>query len=199
MTRLDHYPNDPDPERAAAAVQELKVRGKGWKLHLNFDASDDAVTKEVDRRLKRLFPRYTIGEGGGKRYKIGEGGGKKSGAVGKEATVYVGPKDDADAAARTIEHELDDLLLMPARDALKSDTKFTERVMGRFEVAYADSDFHHTYSVHGVPVLWKDARNQWRESDRRPEPELVEAARQLLISRYGTFYTGTQGSDTRGV
>jgi hypothetical protein len=92
-------------------------------------------------------------------FKIGEGGGSAVGAPGKEATVYVGSKDDAVAAASRIEEELGKLLLPPAGDTLSDDIQFTVHVMGRFEILGWDLDFI-PKGFRGFPMLCVDARRR---------------------------------------
>ena len=71
------------------------------------------------------------------------------GAPGKEATVYVGSKDDAFVVAKMIEDGLRDVLLPPTGDALVSDIEFTELVMGRFDVMRWDPDRLGYFRAHG--------------------------------------------------
>jgi hypothetical protein len=54
MTKEKCYPTDPDPEKAASAVADLKSGKHGWKLHLNFDAGDPMVVREVCTFLKTM-------------------------------------------------------------------------------------------------------------------------------------------------
>jgi hypothetical protein len=88
----------------------------------------------------------------------------------------VGSKDDAVAVANKIEDELHDILLDPEGDALISDIKFTEHVMGRFDVSGWDRP--------SVVQLFRTGITGGRK-----------AKEALLVQRYGTFYTGTQESD----
>jgi hypothetical protein len=161
-----YYPTDPDPAKAASGLAGLKSGKHGWKLHLNFDAGDPTVVTQVSLFLKEMKGRNLC------NFKIGKGGGKAAGAPGKEATVYVGSKDDAFVVAKMIEDGLRDVLLPPTGDALVSDIEFNELVMGRFDVMKWDPD----------PLGYFRAQIFGGRAGREA----------LFVQRYGTFYTGTQ-------
>jgi hypothetical protein len=187
-TPTKYYPTDSNPQRAADAVADLRAKGKGWKLHLNFDAEDLEVVCKIYSFLKTMVPQQ-IGS-----FKIGDGGGKAAGAPGKEATIYVGAKDDAIVAAEMIETAIGDALLPPEGDTLKDDLSFTHHIMGRFEVYPWDADFHQ-YGFPGFPMLAKDlrARLYAHITGRWSAEEAAAEADGLLVERYGTFYTGRGG------
>src|SRR5665213_3462359 len=154
------------------------MRG-GWKLHLNFDAEDTPKTTTARAFLTALENHGFI-----TTYKVGHGGGKAEGAPGKESTVWIGHHDKAVVVAQMIEEALTDVLDAPEGDVLHHDMAFTPQVWGRFTVSRVDPEFHQ-YGLHGLPFLMreygKDAMDGG-ESNR---------ANQVLVQRYGAFYTGS--------
>lgn len=125
------------------------ARGDGWKLHLNFDPEDAAKSASVSDLLTSLKEQGSIAG-----FKIGHGGGKAAGAPGKEATVYVGPCDQAAYVAHSVGALLEPVLDAPEGDTLEDDTPFTEKVVGRFDVGSnrGDLDFLQ-YGWQGVPFM----------------------------------------------
>lgn len=175
---------DPNPEIAQQARTDIERLGAGWKLHLNFDAEDPIKVATVDTVLDSLQLGKRI-----LQYKIGHGGGRASGAPGKEATVYIGSRDNAEIVARYIGQVLDPVLDPPEGDTLHDDRPFGEagtKVMGRFDIGRYDRDFHQ-YGPNGLPLLNQDV-DPWNKIDRDAAIARAEAA---LVSRYGEFYTGT--------
>lgn len=202
-----HFPNDPDPEVAQEVLEYLEEQGYGWKLHLNFDIEDQAVFEKVDVFLKNLKESSAIAD-----YKIGlghdvwdEDKGQHvwvKGPPGKQSTAYIGPKDKAQEIARVIGEGLSDVLIPPEGLTLTDDTPFTERVMARFAISPWDNDFYH-YGPGGRVMLKVDVVKEnlldfgkrhndveWDRS-RQPSQEAMERAEQLLVERYGTYYTGS--------
>jgi hypothetical protein len=183
------YPTDADPEVADSIRSELERQGLGWKLHLNFDATDRTKVAAVSDTLARLQEDAKI-----TTYKIGHGGGKASGAPGKEATVYVGPRDKAEYVARIIGSLLDPVLDLPEGDTLYDDRPFGEtgtKVMGRFDIERHDPDFLQ-YGRGGVPLLKRDG-DRWNLRERSVA---MAAAEETLRVRYGPYYTGTTRNAT---
>lgn len=161
--------------------EELERKGLGWKLHLNFDADNHATTHQIQTYLEQLQANGEITV-----YKLGKGGGKKSGAPGKEATVYVGPKDKAVAVATSIEENIGVLLDTPEGDTLIDDTPLTAKIMARFDIGRHDPDFHQ-YGAEGVPYLNHDM-DPFNRKERRVALANAEA---VLRERYGEYYTGS--------
>ena len=183
------------PERYDA----IAAHGKGWKMHLNFDYTDPAVVASVGVFLTGLKHKGVI-----HNFKIGQGGGAEAGedAAGKEATVYIGAKDKAQAGAEQIAEGLSDVLLDPAGAVLVDDTPFAGKVWGRFELGGLDDDFMY-YGKDGYSLLEKDAfqitnggmRYAGLEGQAAKQAFDTDArahAKELLAYRYGEFFTGTQ-------
>lgn len=82
------------------------VTSTGWKLHLNFDSSNEDVVRAVTHALMKLRDQGVIN-----RFKVGAGGGIDAGHLGKEATVVVGSLQSAQRAAELIENEIGAILL----------------------------------------------------------------------------------------
>ncbi|MDB5160689.1 MAG: hypothetical protein JWO96_69 [Candidatus Saccharibacteria bacterium] len=161
-------------------------RAQGWKLHLNFDADNPEIIKKISDCLEEQVAAGTI-----VTFKIGKGGGKKDGQPGKEATVYVGPKDRADIVAQVLQEQLDKILSDPEGDALEDDVPFTEKIMGRFEVSKVDPQFHQ-YGAKGFPLLKIDMASALWDKEQFSAEEARQRADSVLRERYGTFYTGSQ-------
>ena len=173
-----------EPEKyRTLSYEEIARKGKGWKLHLNFDAEDEAKTSSVVDLLTAMEELDMVSA-----YKIGRGGGKKAGAPGKEATVYVGHRDKTMLVAGVIEDMLGSALDLPEGDTLVDDTEFTPKVMGRFELTRLDPDFMQ-YGFQGTPYLLRDYDRY--AAVKIPSAEKVHHATDLLTQRYGEFYIGT--------
>ncbi len=177
--------------------QEIASQGKGWKFHLNFDAQDPAKVQTVGNFLTAMEECGAI-----TAFKIGKGGGKESDAPGKEATVYIGHRNKANAMAPIIEEALGGVLDDPEGDALKDDVVFTPLVRGRFEITNLDPEFHQ-YGAKGHPLLRDDMRGspQWQrtsmvdeQDSARFKKEATARANSCLKERYGVFYTGSQAA-----
>lgn len=180
------FPTDADPAVARLVTEDLENRGLGWKLHLHFDPSDAAKLAAVNG-----FLGYLQEEGYVTAYKIG----RNSGQDGKDATVYVGPRDKAEYAARAIASTLSPVLESPTGDALQNDRPIGEEdtmVVGRFDIGSYDHDFHQ-YGRDGIPYLNDDVRAAlWSDM---PTDDFASRAQALLVERYGTYFTGSeQGS-----
>ncbi len=171
-------------------LSDLAKMGKGWKLHLNFDADNPRTVAEISRVLEKLKERTAI-----TTFKIGSGGGKKAGADGKESTVYIGDKNKALTVATFLEGELASLLDAPEGDTLTDDILLAPNIMGRFEVGQVDPEFHQ-YGGPGFPVLLKEFSLIITEKDPIKRRELVRqkqiASLAYLEQKYGDYFTGTQ-------
>jgi hypothetical protein len=179
------YPTDSDPEVAKERWSELERRGVGWKLHLNFDPDDATKRSAVSDLLTDLQDQGDIAT-----FKIGKGGGRADDQPGKEATVYVGPRDKAERIARIIDFALEPVLDAPEGEALKDDIPFGPgKVMGRFDVQTYDLDFA-AYGTQGFPLRKVDM-NARLFGNLDPE-EAKATSENLLIERYGMYYTGTE-------
>lgn len=173
----------------AISYDELARRAAGWKLHLNFDASDIGSRQKVGNLLTAM---QELGEI--TTFKIGNNGGQS----GKEATVYVGHRDKAGVVANVLVEGLADTLIPPEGDALVDDTSFEGPIMGRFEVTNADPDFHQ-YGRQGSPVLNDDMAQavMMRDNPEAFDTFMSEAslrADALLRERYGPYFTGSSMS-----
>jgi len=170
---------------------DLAKRGKGWKLHLNFDPYDAEKVEKVGTFLTALEENDAI-----TAFKIGSGGGKEAGQPGKEATVYVGHRDKAQVVATLVEEALEGVLDLPEGDVIKDDISFTDKVMGRFEITNVDPEFHqYGFGAKGHPILnsdvWPYVRPHLSEANiTRETREATTKADGVLRQRYGTFYTG---------
>ncbi len=172
---------------------EIAAQGRGWKLHLNFDAENQMTTNAVRDLLTALKQHAVISQ-----FKIGMGGGKAHDAPGKEATVYIGHRDKANLVAPIIEGAIGGLLELPEGDTIRDDIPFTPRIMGRFQISGTDSQFHQ-YGHKGLSwteadmgrLLWEDEAKT--ETGRaRIIDENHNNAKQILTERYGVFFTGTE-------
>jgi len=185
------------PKREIWTYEELSRQGKGWKLHLNFDAEDTNKVFAISSFLNTLEEKNVISQ-----YKIGHGGGNAANAPGKEATVYVGHKDKTDLVANLLEHALGTVLDDPEGDTLRDDIVFRPHVMGRFDVCHIDPDFYQ-YGAKGFPLLKNDIRKSsvirsQVQNNQLPQGELAELkqevivrANNILVSRYDAYYTGS--------
>ncbi len=187
----------PEPEQfRRLTYEEIAAKGKGWKFHLNFDAENPVKVESIQKVLTTLKGHELI-----TAFKIGKGGGKADGQPGKEATVYVGHRDKAEAVAPFIDEILAGFLDMPEGDALQDDIPFSERVMGRFEVTDLDPDFHQ-YGAKGHAVLDQDvsdfifkymANKAVSETEKtKVWSDMAVKADEALQARYGVFYTGSK-------
>ncbi len=167
------------------AVEALEP-GKGWKLHLNFDPSNEGIISQLLDVLGRLALRGII-----EIFKIGNGGGVAYGAPGKEATVYVGHGYNAKRVAEFLDRNIFHLLAPPAGDALVDDILMTPMIAARFDVSYSYCHDFLQYGWHGVPFVATDGR---RNSQRKGEEARV-FAHSVLTARFGEFFTdGFEGS-----
>lgn len=179
-------------ETRTMTYAEIAGQSRGWKFHLNFDPDDATEVQTVDDFLTALKDEDII-----RSFKIGNGGGKYGDQPGKEATVYVGHRDKANVVAGIIEEGLGGSLDGPEGAALTDDMAFTPHVMGRFDTAASDWEFHQ-YGVPGHPILNDDMASLLvvkLDPDARKQRfvEFGEHAEQILRNRYGVFYTGTSG------
>ena len=170
-------------------LSDLAGMGKGWKLHLNFDAENPRTVDKISRVLEKLKERTAI-----TTFKIGRGGGKKAGADGKESTVYIGDKSKTLKVATFLEGELASLLDAPEGDTLTDDILLAPNIMGRFEVDRVDPEFHQ-YGGPGFPVLLKEFSLIITEKDPIKRGKLVRqkqiASLEYLKQKYGNYFTGT--------
>ena len=196
MWRLSRhiYPVIPEAEPkkfTRMTFNELAERGKGWKFHLNVDTEDAHKVKKMSDFLNALHNHNAI-----TTYKIGSGGGKAYGQPGKEVTVYIGHRNKANIVAPVIEAVMADTLDMPGLDALKDDITFTKHVIGRFEVANTDFEFHQ-YGAKGHPLLNADievlgtSQHETASEKALRKAEATTRAYNMLVRRYGQFYTGS--------
>jgi hypothetical protein len=158
------------------SVEELSPDNDGWKLHLNFDHTNEQVKKKIRAVLMELFAFGLIHD-----FKIGGGGGVEFGAPGKEATVYIGHGYAAKKVAEYLQESMADLLLPPAGDALNDDIPLTPLVTGRFCID--DGIVFHQYGGLGVPYLLSSVKRRERGENAR------DKAYRLLQERYGDFFT----------
>lgn len=170
----------------AVSVKNLTYAGgtpAGWKLHLNVsNENEDAVNKYLTDKVKNKID-------GGVKFKKG-----KSSQAGKSFTVYVGSRDKAMAVAQQINAEIGNLLLEAEGDVLKDDVNFDGKVWGRFDIGPVDKEFHQ-YGIAGIPFLNDDMGNL--SFGGRTDSKIEEAknkAHNILVARYGEFYTGTSAA-----
>ena len=161
------------PPRKTPPPSRLKVETDGWKLHLSTGGNKD-LFERISQQLVSV----------GVRHKPEH----NSGQEGKDATIYVGSKDDAFHVANEIERIFGDELLTPTgKDVLHDDIPFTEKVMGRFDIWTSEDDFHQ-YGERGVPLLKDDWLNKMYGGDA---DRAYERAKEILTERYGEFFTGS--------
>lgn len=163
------------PAEQAQQPQPLK-RGEGWKLHLAFDPNDTQLVNDLKQYL----------DAGRIDHKFGQ----NSGQVGKDATIYVGHKDDATRVAQEIQDKFGDRLRDAEGDTLWSDTPFAGKVWGRFDIN--DPKTFHQYGPNGVPLLL-DLMAQTYPPQFKNEYTAPSAA--VLTKRYGEAFTGRGGTN----
>jgi hypothetical protein len=157
-----------------APKEDLIQPGKeGWKLHLA-TSDPQAVSAELTKM--------------GLKHKVGRSGGQ----AGKDITVYIGRRDEAEDAANTIASQLGHLLGDPAGDVLTDDLLIAPKVMGRFDVAGTPGNVYHQYGLRGVPFLFDDM-GQVQLKGLTPE-QARQRAHQRLVQEFGEAYTGTRGN-----
>jgi hypothetical protein len=173
------------------AAETYKKKG-GWKLHLSVKPENYAA---VDRWL------FENHKG---QYKLLSGGAPEEG---KDFTVYIGSKVEADALATKMTSEIDGLL--EASKAGTEDLKLTPKIAGRFDVQSTGKGFSELglkyYGIDGVPF---DKKAMDRTSvafgaqlrspqdaalkEKYFQQQRIEAQRieGILASEYGEYYTG---------
>jgi hypothetical protein len=157
------------------SVEALSPDNNGWKLHLNFDHTNEQVKKKIRAVLMELLAFNLIYD-----FKIGGGGGVEFGAPGKEATVYIGHGYAAKKVAEYLQENIADVLLPPEGDALTDDILLTSLVAGRFCID--DGVVFHQYGGLGVPYLMNSVKR------REGGEEARDKAYRLLEERYGDFF-----------
>ncbi len=189
---------------------EMLDRSKGWKIHLNFDANDGEVVREIQFLLTTLLSAGVI-----RTFKIGEGGGAKYGQPGKEATVYLGYGHTVKFVADYLEKVNAEYLTTRGKallrepsygarknmdDVLATDLLVTKFIAARFDVAAqegklsgADNDFH-AYGPAGFPnLVGKNLKLilSGLSGVKRAESfeDLNALSHKILAERYGEFYT----------
>jgi hypothetical protein len=180
----------PEPAKEnRLSFHEIAKKGKGWKLHLNFDPDDPKSVEAVDAQLKALHAKQLITQ-----YKLDNGGGRAAGAPGKEATVYVGHRDKAALVAEFLDKKLTNILTAPEGDTLTDDMVIAGKVMGRFQINGLDMQFEQ-YGGKGFPYLSKEAGEYIFQKNPSRKQILKKAAEDrsiaILEQRYGAFYTGS--------
>lgn len=156
------------PSAPSESAPKLKPTD-GWKLHLATDSPE-----EVSAALKEL----------GLTHKVGN----NSGQAGKDITVYIGSRTDAEKAAQQIESRFGSKLNAPHGETLADDLAFTDKVMGRFDIGSSDPTFHQ-YGSKGVPFT-KDAVNNRTFGGQFDSDQARAEADRLLRQKYGDFYGG---------
>lgn len=156
----------------------------GWKLHLNV-ARNSGLQREISAYLDKI----------GVRYKVGFSGGQ----TGKDITIYVGARDNAQKIAEDIDHKFGRRLGEATGDVLVDDTQMAGKVWGRFDVPGDDS--FHQYGKQGVPIL-KDLMEWGPTGGIQPfSDDAIARSRETLENKYGEFFTGSarreMKSDTR--
>lgn len=144
----------------------------GWKLHIG---SDDLVA--LDNYLRNA----------GVDYKIGQSGGQ----VGKDATVYIGSRDDTLAFARKMEADIGSIINPPVGEVLKDDIPFAGNLWGRFDGARGDKSLHQ-YGSQGVPYLYDDAMQVVGGSI--PSDLARKRSTAELTARFGEYFTGASSA-----
>lgn len=201
MKGLHFDPNQPNkpPESAAPTILNRKLRdpvgktvtgedippGSGWKLHLatgdEFGPITEQLTTEpsspsLAREISEFLTKEDI------YHKVG----KNSGQTGKDMTVYVGSKDDAQKVADALKEKFGDRLQPPHGDALADDIPFNDVVVGRFETTGFDRNMSQ-YGWKGKGLLKVEhTNNVWGGAKTDVLTE------KYLRNKYGDFYTGTE-------
>jgi hypothetical protein len=162
------------------ALRMVKRDQAGWKLHLNFDSTNEMARQKVEYALQELENSGLI-----VTWKVGHGGGETSGQPGKEATVYVGDGEKARDVAQYLNQILTGILKPPGSTVLYDDMQLEGNVWGRFDIC--DDDFMQ-YGQGGVPFSI-DLHKQLF-SKRIPLQQAKEQSHAELLKKYGDFYAG---------
>lgn len=151
----------------ASNISRIKKNG-GWKLHLATDNVD-----EVSNILSDL----------GYTFKVG----RSSGQVGKDITIYVGSRVDANILAAEISDKAAGLIKSPVGDTLIDDVELAPNVMGRFDIGSSDKRFHQ-YGINGVPFLNDDMLQV--QMGTLTKEQAMQKAQMLLQTDYGEYFSG---------
>jgi hypothetical protein len=138
----------------------------GWKLHIG---TAGMSPQQVSRLIGEL--RKT-----GQQAKTD----RNSGQTGKDITVYVGSRADAERVARQLSPFTTGRIY---GDAANDDIELAPGVGARFDVA-GDRDFHQ-YGRGGVPIL-----RDLIEFGKPFSDEAIRRSEATLAQRYGEFFTG---------
>lgn len=176
---------------------EFMERG-GWKLHLN-------VSKVNAQKVHEWLWKTGVG------YKYG----RSSGQNGKDFTIYVGSRRDANEIADRLASEIADLISPPTSDTLRDDIPLTETsgsvVVGRFDtnrqrVGERQVDFNQ-YGGNGVPFMDRDYNeiagiSVWgSEEEKESLPakiqQATERANAILVKAFGDYFTGEGDTDSK--
>lgn len=160
----------------------------GWKLHLNIDLGNPLHVQTTQNLLEAMRDAGQVAN-----FKIGHAGDQ----VGKSATVFVGHCEKAKLSASIINRLLDGILRPPEGDAIIEDVAVADNVMGRFDVGgKVDSEFNQ-YGPEGIPLLKEDVGSSvFGDTDHSTRDSNILRAKEVLVRRYGTFFTGSNPSDS---
>lgn len=106
--------------------------------------------------------------------------GRNSGQVGKDVTIYVGSRADAERIARQLSPFTSGRIY---GDTAVDDVELAPGVGARFDVA-GDRDFHQ-YGRGGIPIL-----RDLIEIGKPFSEEAIQRSEAILAQRYGEFFTG---------
>jgi len=179
--------------RVTDAIADHQYRDEGgWKLHLTVDPSN---YEAVDRWL------YTKHRG---QYKLLSGGDH---ADGKDFTIYIGSRTDADTMSKQMTAEIGHLLQPSTADW--SDLLLTDKIAARFDIQTSPKGkvlgLDQNWGYRGLPVDRKGEKEMKKHGISNEEfhatgDRLRRRMEPLLEESYGEFYTGKVGQapDTQG-
>lgn len=161
----------------------------GWKLHLGAHPSNHSM---VFAYLTSLVDRYYVG------WKYG----KNSGQIGKDFTIYIGPRRLTEKIATDIQNDIGHLLDKVAGDALYGNFSFSSCVSGRYDIQLLPRTedpifgastvfgvFNRTFTKLGVPIFEQAVRDRLWNTEAKMELWTIYSDR-VACDKFGTHYYG---------
>lgn len=162
---------------------------QGWKIHLNVAPENRVIVEEWLRKQGMYdHTQQEAWAGADKGIPLFKSG-RNSGQEGKDFTVYIGERDSANTLAELINSQLGDKILPASGDALTDDMPLSGNIVGRFDIAGFDREFHQ-YGSQGVPYFQDDMAELTFGGGNKNAMRMK--ANTELMKRYGTYYAGSQ-------
>ena len=142
----------------------------GWKLHIGTEGQTPQQIERLTQELNRL----------GVPFKQG----LNSGQTGKDFTIYVGSRAEAERIARQLSPLTNGRVY---GDAALDDVEMAPGVGARFDVV-GDKDFHQ-YGKRGIPIL-----RDLIDIGQPFSDDAIQRSEATLANRYGEFFTGQKAA-----